>query len=240
MKNTMASAISKVKQKLKQVKFRHLKAYLSDNLSADPRNCTHNEIRKSSNGVVHTCGYEGSNTYGKICDVSFGKNRAKDCGLFCPKKDKEELKAEFYNFIDSSSIGEIAKEFPDVTALMWVLDTLGADSTDVELKEHYEKIEQVTVENHHLSSTLEDLQNMVLLQTTEIRSLEEEIDRLGALLTDSNADKEQIRLFFENEKEKNETLRAENEELKSLIESDKAPLVEKPPTLWDRLMGWWK
>lgn len=266
---TMASTISKVKQKLKQVKFRHLKAYLSDNLKADPRNCTHNEIRKSKNGVVHTCGYEGSSTYGKICDVSFDKNRAKECGLFCPKKNKEELKAEFYSFIDNSSIGEIAKEFPDVTALMWVLDTLGADESDTELKEHYERIEQLTVENHELANSLQDMKNISTLQTEEITRLDGDISvmtdkhfQVLAELKDTKADKEQLSEFIRDLQAENnalkeqieqkikreiqltntsDTLIRENDQLRSEIVSTQTALsFERNLSLWQRLVRWLK
>ena len=75
----------------------------------------------------------------------------------------EELKKEFYEFIDKSPIGLVAKEFPDVTALIWVLNTLGADDSDMELEEHYEKIEQLTVENHELLTVVEDLKKMLIL-----------------------------------------------------------------------------
>lgn len=251
----MASAISKVKQKLKQVKFRHLKAYLSENLRADPRNCTHNEIRKSNSGVVHTCGYEGADTFGKICDVSFGKDRSLECGLFCPKKSKEDLKSEFYNFIDSSSIGEVAKEFPDVTALMWVLDTLGADETDIGLKDHYEKIENLTVENHTLKETVEDLRNMLQLQTTEVARLESEKRGLALIIEEERGSADQLNAKTENIiEEKNQLLKDkeswENERLvlegeinslRGLIDQkDHALSIEINKTLWQRFMGFFR
>lgn len=248
----MASAISRVKQKLKQVKFRHLKAYLSDNLKADPRNCIHNEIRKSISDVVHTCGYEGSETFGKICDVAFGKDLSSDCGLFCPKKSKEDLKSEFYTFIDSSSIGEVAKEFPDVTALMWVLDTLGADETDTELKDHYERIEKLTVENHHLTETVQDLKNILQLQTTEIAKLESEKNGLALIIKEERCDKDQLSLSMETLTEERDQLVVDKEDLideKTILESelkslrdlidqkDQALSIEINKTLWERFLG---
>ncbi len=209
----MASTISKVKQKLKQVKFRHLKAYLSDNLKADPRNCTHNEISTSINGEVGVCAYEGSTIYGTVCDTNFGKDLSKDCGLFCPKRSKEELKREFYDFIDNSSIGEVAKEFPDVTALIWVLNTLGADDSDIDLEEHYEKIERLTVENHQLSTVVEDLKKLLALQNAEIHNSETENKDLLVQLGELNSE---------------------------LKVSKNSLLTEVELSLWQRFMRWWK
>lgn len=233
----MSSAISKVKQKLKQVKFRHLKAYLKENLKADPRNCTHNEITISPKGEVCVCGYEGSDTYGKICDVNFSQNRAINCSLFCPKRNKEQLKSEFYSFIDNSTVGELAKEFPDVTALMWVLDTLGADDTDTELKEHYEKIESLTVAKTNLITTVEDLKRMVSLQTNEINKLESEKDRLSDILSERDITLKELSeeletLSLEKSKlnERIDSINKENNELEKQIKN----------TFWSKFLGFFR
>ena len=232
--DTMASTISKVKQKLKQVKFRHLKAYLSDNLKSDPRNCTHNEITTSEKGEVGVCAYEGSNLYGNVCDVSFGRDLSQECGLFCPKRSKEELKKEFYEFIDKSPIGLVAKEFPDVTALIWVLNTLGADDSDMELEEHYEKIEQLTVENHELLTVVEDLKKMLILQTTEIQQSDSEKKYLIHQLSEKTSLLEQCEL------DKSQSI-LEKRELSSELENSMKTLSqERELSLWDRIARWFK
>ena len=230
----MASAISKVKQKLKQVKFRHLKTYLSENLKADPRNCTHNEITTSDKGEVGVCAYEGSKLYGSVCDVFFGRDRSKDCGLFCPKRSKEELKKEFYEFIDNSEIGLVAKEFPDVTALIWVLNTLGADDSDTDLEEHYERIEKLTVENHHLITVVEDLKKMVLLHTSEIQDSDSEKKYLLMQLREKNAELDTMEI-------QRVQLQTENENLRITLETSENTLsAEESVTLWGRFFRWFR
>lgn len=240
----MASAISKVKQKLKQVKFRHLKSYLKENLKADPRNCTHNVVTKASSGVVSVCDYEGSDTYGKVCDMNFNMNRALECGLFCPKKDKEQLKSEFYSFVDQSSVGELAREFPDITALMWVLDTLGADDTDTELKEHYEKIESLTSQNHSLSQALEDLNLMVTLQTTEIKKLELDKKELQEVFCELKEELEEVSTELRHLTKENEQLSNDKLHLYTLLESEKEEKTQLSKRLnssfWSKIIGWFK
>ena len=52
----------------------------------------------------------------------FGGIQDAYCTLFEPNKDKEELKAEFKEFLATGSLGQIAKKHPDLAALLWVLD----------------------------------------------------------------------------------------------------------------------
>lgn len=165
--------VSKIKQKLKQIKFRHLKRYLSANLTEDSRNCVHNERVVGKKGEVCVCGYEGSNHYSQICDYNYNKKLAKECGLFCPKKSKDELKAEFFTFIDESSRGAVAKEFPDVTALLWVLDLFEDKHSDIELEEHYNEIQKLRDHNKELSDTLSRAkeENITLLTTLQEKIL---------------------------------------------------------------------
>ena len=244
----MSSIISKVKQKLKQVKFRHLKEYLSENLKEDPRNCAHNEITTSPTGEVGTCAYDGSSFFGNICDVSFNKDMSRDCGLFCPTKSKELLKKEFFEFIDNSSLGEVAKEFPDVTALIWVLTTLGADGSDIELEEHYEKIEQATVANHNLSSVVQDLKNMLKLHTHEIQQVESDNKLLQAELQDQAVALEQSEKQLVQLKSEKDSLTTDLDiavatvkDLRGVAEDTRNFLaVEMGMSNWQRFVRWLK
>lgn len=172
-KNKMSKPVSKIKQKLKQIKFRHLKKYLSANLSEDSRNCVHNEkVDGEGSEVVCVCGYEGSVHYSQICDFYYNKNLAKECGLFCPKKSKEVLKKEFFAFVDESSRGQLAKEFPDVTALLWVLDLFEGECEDIELEEHYNKIEELQLSNKELSAKLEKVMEDNLTLNGDLTALQ--------------------------------------------------------------------
>jgi hypothetical protein len=49
---------------------------------------------------------------------------AKGCPLWEPLKSKADLKREFYATIQGDR-GVLASEYPDVAALMWVLDDAG-------------------------------------------------------------------------------------------------------------------
>lgn len=182
----MSTVISKVKQKLKQVKFRHLKKYLSANLKEDPRNCTHNEIQTSEKGEVGVCGYEGAKTQGMICDINYDSDRAKTCGLFCPKKDKSSLKKEFFEFVDQSPRAILAQEFSDITALMWVLETIGDDLKDTDLKDHYEHIEDILEENKELTGRVEYLQSKLKTERDFKVDLQSQIFQLSKQLSEEN------------------------------------------------------
>jgi hypothetical protein len=61
---------------------------------------------------------------------------ASACLWWEPLKSKEEIKAEFRSLMSSGNRGKIASLYPDVAALMWVLDRTDiADTmTDVELE----------------------------------------------------------------------------------------------------------
>jgi len=47
---------------------------------------------------------------------------ARSCPFWEPLKTKAEVKEEFHALIQSGDRGLIASEFPDLAALMWVLD----------------------------------------------------------------------------------------------------------------------
>ena len=178
----MSQPLSKIKQKLKQIKFRHLKKYLSENLKEDSRNCVHNEsVESDEKGIVCVCGYEGSRYYSQICDSFYNNELAETCGLFCPKKDKDVLKKEFLSFMAESSRGQIAKEFPDVTALLWVLDLFNDGGEDTDLEEHYDDIERLKLDNKELSS-----KNLLLsgeLTTLQEKILQLEVEEENSLVT---------------------------------------------------------
>ena len=115
-------------QKLKQVKFRHLKRELSKRLRQEPSNCKNNVLVNTPTGQVGVCKIDLQS-----CDPRFS-NRADSCGAFEPLYEKEELKESLVEFFLSRPIHNIAIRFPDVAALLWVVaedDTVDL-SLDVE------------------------------------------------------------------------------------------------------------
>lgn len=114
-----------IRQKLKQVLFRHQKAILKANFKKRPNTCAHNalvELDKDSDiGICVFPTPDGPR--GIPCDERLaGIEQAKKCDLWEPIRDKDEIKAEFQAlFEDTSDLGPIAAEYPDAAALLWVL-----------------------------------------------------------------------------------------------------------------------
>lgn len=58
-----------------------------------------------------------------FCDENIdGGARAKKCDLFCPRKSKEQVKEEFARELEGMTFAEVAYRYPDMAALVWVLD----------------------------------------------------------------------------------------------------------------------
>lgn len=123
-----------IKQKVKQVIFRHRKAYIQHGLARKPENCSHNDVVRlpvhmSNRATLHICGYcpDGIVPTNVVCDSTMGGDRqAAECPFFRSKKNASTLKEDFnrklgLNGESPVEIGYIAKEYPDVAALMWVL-----------------------------------------------------------------------------------------------------------------------
>lgn len=98
-----------VHRKLQQVRFRHLKKELEARLAQDPANCSF--WRNESTCIIQV---------NAPCHRQ--PNNALTCGLFELEKSKERLKDELKDFFRNRPAAEIAVRFPDVAALMWVLD----------------------------------------------------------------------------------------------------------------------
>lgn len=114
-------------QKLKQVRYRHLKKGIRKSLSRQPHNCTFN--RKIDSILGHrVCSHptlldaflSGSDL--PYCDSAHGNDMSKTCEYFCPLKEKSSVKKEIQDILNSQEMGEIALHYPDVAALIWVLD----------------------------------------------------------------------------------------------------------------------
>jgi hypothetical protein len=123
-----------IKQKVKQVIFRHRKAFIRRGLARHPENCVYNErvklpVHMSNRATLHICGYcpDGSTPNNVVCDASMGGDRqAAECPYFEAHRSADVLKEEFNDLlgIDGGApkeIGFIAKEYPEVAALLWVL-----------------------------------------------------------------------------------------------------------------------
>lgn len=118
-----------IRHKIRQAIFRHRKDYIRTRLEPLPENCLHNRRfsypdRDQSIGI---CTYQQSSGKNVVCDDCYGGTKqARQCETFEPLVPAERLKGKFKENIEAAvkdprAIGHIAKNYPDVAALMWVL-----------------------------------------------------------------------------------------------------------------------
>lgn len=111
-----------VQHKLKQVLYRHLQKRLRANFRTVPTACRHNrEVGDSNVGV---CVFKSDGRpRGTLCDARYeGIPVAKNCPWFEPRQTAEEIKTEFRVIFEEPHRGLLGVAFPDVAALLWVLD----------------------------------------------------------------------------------------------------------------------
>ncbi len=119
--------IGKILQKIKQVKFRHLKRFLEDHLGRKSQNCLYNRsslLSFQGQEAVCICGhaFETNDWVAGACDVRVNPDLARTCDKYEAQHQKAELKKAFNNFLETSDIASIAKHYPDLAALLWVVD----------------------------------------------------------------------------------------------------------------------
>lgn len=130
---------AQVRQKIKQVLFRYRKKFVREGLAKAPENCSFNvSVRypfHAGGRTLRVCRYvdakgEWNNV---VCDRAFGGVRtAEGCPHFRCSNTSESLKEVFRERWQTEpvEIGEIAKAFPDVAALMWAMAPC-SEKTDV-------------------------------------------------------------------------------------------------------------
>ncbi len=132
-----------VRQKLKQVLYRHRKEFLREHLLRRPDNCKHNSVvhlpvQVSNRALVHVCSLvsQDGEWNNRVCDSLLGGDRqASQCPHYACRNTAEGLKAEFNERIglggSAVEIGRIAQDYPDAAALMWVLSPSPEDTPTV-------------------------------------------------------------------------------------------------------------
>lgn len=115
-----------IRHKLVQVRFRHLKREIRGGLSRRPQNCSHNGTVASPSGPFGVCllGSDKPDSWnGTPCDERFGGDvRAGKCPYFDCVRSKDEIKQDFNAFLYDASLPEVAEKYPDMAALLWVLE----------------------------------------------------------------------------------------------------------------------
>jgi hypothetical protein len=116
-----------IHRKLEQVRFRYLKKSLEQGLRRTPSNCVHNASAEHPlvpEHEVQLCTNPDFRKLGvplMLCDSEY-ENRAPTCSAFCLRQTKEDIKATFKAEMTSLTVAEIAAQYPDMAALMWVLE----------------------------------------------------------------------------------------------------------------------
>ena len=123
---------NEIKHQLKQVIFRHRKRHVVEGLKRKPVNCKHNDVVRlpvhpSNRAEIHVCRFQnGEGWNNRVCDSSMaGDEQARQCKYFECRNTPESLKKEMMERMGldgtAVSLGELARDFPDVAALLWVL-----------------------------------------------------------------------------------------------------------------------
>ena len=121
----------KIKHKLKQVTFRTIKKEVRKATSKKPCNCKHSGLVKGQAGekLFYVCLLESEKPKqweGMICDPSIPNT----CPFFKPHNTPEEIEDQVNGILQSGNIGDIASNYPDIAALLWVLSEEGDKEDD--------------------------------------------------------------------------------------------------------------
>lgn len=114
----------KVKDKLKQCKYQHLKKIYAKNLSKLPENCKYNkEIKLPNRSTLNICGFNFEESY--EVDLCYKPDHSKECNAFCSRKSKEELYMEF----NSELLDEVIRstKYKDIHTLYWMFPEIVAE-----------------------------------------------------------------------------------------------------------------
>ena len=120
-------SIGTIKHKLKQVRFRYMKHRIEASLCTVPENCAHNDVftyPRLGTTPVRVCGNplvrlpDGGGF--ALCDSAW-EDRAPTCPHFLPRTTKDEVKAAFDTELHAMTLADVAREYPDMAALVWVL-----------------------------------------------------------------------------------------------------------------------
>lgn len=120
---SLPHTIGAIRQKLKQARYRHLKMELKCGLAGQPSLCLHNRLRVAPGGKVGMCRCPDMDDedWPGICDDKITPTMPEECGHFDHARDKEQIKADFREFLSTAPLHEIAGRYPDLAPLIWVL-----------------------------------------------------------------------------------------------------------------------
>lgn len=136
-----------VRHKFKQAAFRHLKRRLEADLRPSPENCTHNQTIRLAGFTepVGICRFAWrADEWPGVCDSQV-QDCSKNCPHFVSQHEKDFIKAEFHDFLASATLPQIAAEYPDLAALLWVMED-EAPNREVQIEEEEDFQDDTTEE----------------------------------------------------------------------------------------------
>ena len=125
---------NQIQRQLNLVIRRHLQKMTRTNAKVVPDRCIHNKRVLLQPYPIGFCAYLVDGKPRWIpCDlrVEGGADQVRDCAWWTPLKTEEQIREEFQQLLASKDRGRIAAEFPDVAALMWVLDDPAPNLFDI-------------------------------------------------------------------------------------------------------------
>lgn len=219
-----------IRHKLQQAIFRHRKKRLQMVLEETPSNCIHNGTILLPDGEeVGVCRFAWeSSKWPGICDEQHdGLEQARICPHFTARSKKDQVKEEFREFFSTASLAEIAREYPDVAALMWVLGDEDIPTRDVEIPENedWDTHPKPNRPSLHVQGV------RVYLDSDEDR------ERLAETFDAVDAAVEHARLMVSV----NESLKAGSEPSPKDVEAVRNPesVESDRPGFWNVLLSWW-
>lgn len=122
-----------IKHKINQIRYRHLKKRLSRDLRCTSGNCAHNlTVGEAEDGpAICGLGRQDPTWRPTFCDARLDNGaRAQGCPHFKLKVDKHQVKSDFVQELQEMSLAEIAYLYPDLAALLWVLEDPNLDHSE--------------------------------------------------------------------------------------------------------------
>jgi len=124
-------------EKLKQLKYQHLKKMFTKHLSKTPSNCKYNKVIILPNKTqLNICTFNLEENID--VDLCYKAEHSKDCNAFCSLYTKEQLKEILLEEIKDPQ--KRATYYKDVNILYWLYPDLEKEEFPVEKKNLWEKI----------------------------------------------------------------------------------------------------
>lgn len=213
-------------QKMKQVRYRHIKREIEGLLRKTPRNCANNSQLQTKSGSLGVCKLDC-----QLCDEQ-ANDRFETCEDFSPSHSREEVKASLQNFFSSRSIPEISVRYPDVAALLWVLE--GEDLEGEKIPEDREDYFPGSVfvgeysgakvwadseeEARSIRTFHANLHADAIEQQRTIQTLKEELSQFSSLISSLKEENQRLR---DSQSQSAQTLNMLKEAHQTLIEGQK-------------------